>query len=159
MGSMKLSAQAASAPDGGALMVARLAASSSRAHAGKVEFHACGHSAGAIFHSFFVPPLVEAGGALTSLHLLAPAVNVPTFKARLMPLSGHGIGATTMFTMHREFERADTAGPYPKSLLYLVHHSFEDLTKTAILGLEENVAADAEVGQFFRQPSNEIGSR
>src|SRR5262249_39962402 len=125
-GSMKLSAQAASAADGGAKVVADLAGAFVKAHAQDVQAHACGHSAGAIFHAFFLPALVKAGAPVQSLALLAPAVNVPTFKSTLVPLAGKGLGPTTMFTMHREFERADTAGPYPKSLLYLVHHSFED---------------------------------
>ena len=118
--------------------------------------HACGHSAGAIFHAFFLPALVKAGASVQSLALLAPAVNVPTFKSTLVPLAGKGLGPTTMFTMRREFERADTAGPYPHSLLYLVHHSFEDPDQTPILGLEENLTADAELSKFFASGSNEI---
>ncbi len=155
-GNMKLSAQAASASEGGAKMVADLAGQFFKAHAQDMQIHACGHSAGAIFQAFFLPALVKAGGAVSSLALLAPAVNVPTFKSMLVPLNGKGIGATTMFTMHREFERADTAGPYPKSLLYLVHHSFEDPDETPILGLEENLAADTNLSAFFSSGSNEI---
>jgi hypothetical protein len=154
-GNMKLSAQAASAADGGARVVADLAAQFSKAHAGDIDVHAIGHSAGAIFHAFFLPVLVKAGVPLTSLHLLAPAVNIPTFNANLAPLSGNGISAMTMLTMHREFERADTAGPYPKSLLYFVHHSFEDPDETPILGLEENLTVDTDVVKLFTGP-NEI---
>ena len=62
----------------------------------------------------------------------------------------------TMLTMHREFERADTAGPYPKSLLYFVHHSFEDPDETPVLGLEENLTADADVSKLFGAAPNEI---
>ncbi len=155
-GNMKLSAQAASAPDGGARVVADLAGRFFKAHASDVEIHACGHSAGAIFHSFFVPELVKAGAPVASLYLLAPAVNVPTFKSTLAPLSGKGVGPLTMLTMHREFERADTAGPYPKSLLYFVHGSFEDPDETPILGLEENVTADPDMMKLFTSAPNEI---
>jgi hypothetical protein len=155
-GNMKLSAQAASSPEGGAHLVAALAGRLVSANAKNIEVHACGHSAGAIFHSFFLPVLVEAGAPVSSLSLLAPAVNVPTFKSKLAPLAGKGIGAMTVMTMHREFERADTAGPYPHSLLYFVHHSFEDPDETPILGLEENVTADRDVMKVFRSASNEI---
>jgi hypothetical protein len=155
-GNMKLSAQAASAPGGGAHIVADLAGRFIAAHAADVKIHACGHSAGAIFHAFFLPALAATGAKVSSLHLLAPAVNIPTFKSMLAPLAGQGIGAMTMLTMHREFERADTAGPYPKSLLYFVHHSFEDPDETPILGLEENVTADAEASALFGSAPHEI---
>jgi hypothetical protein len=155
-GSMKLSAQAASAPEGGARLVAELAGRFVAAHTADIEVHACGHSAGAIFQAFFTPALIDHGVKLSTLSLLAPAVNVPTFSARLAPLAGQGIGAMTMFTMHREYERADTAGPYPQSLLYFVHHSFEDPDETPILGLEENVTADPRVMALFGVPPHEI---
>ena len=153
---MKLSAQAASAAGGGARVVIDLAEKFFEANANDAEVHACGHSAGAIFHSFFLPPLVKAGVPVASLSLLAPAVNIPTFKSALLPLAGKGIGTMTMLTMHREFERADTAGPYPKSLLYFVHHSFEDPDETPILGLEESLTADDAVMKLFSSASNEI---
>jgi hypothetical protein len=154
-GNMKLSAQAGSAPDGGARLVAQHAGRFVTANAADVEVHACGHSAGAIFHASFLPVLVGEGVSVSSLHLLAPAVNLPTFKSKLAPLAGRGIGAMTMLTMHREFERADTAGPYPHSLLYFVHHSFEDPDETPVLGLEENHAADPETANLFTG-ANEI---
>jgi hypothetical protein len=148
-GNMKLSAQAASAPDGGARFVAEHAGRFVTANAADVDVHACGHSAGAIFHAAFLPVLVGEGVGVSSLHLLAPAVNLPTFKSKLAPLAGRGIGAMTMLTMRREFERADTAGPYPHSLLYFVHHSFEDPDETPVLGLEENHVADPAIVNLF----------
>src|SRR5262249_29210823 len=105
-GNMKLSAQAASARDGGAHLGAGLAGQFVKANAADVEVHAVGHSAGVIFHAFFLPPLVSAGAPVASLSMLAPAVNIPTFKANLVPLAGEGIASITMLTMHREFERA-----------------------------------------------------
>jgi hypothetical protein len=155
-GNMKLSAKAASDAGGGARLVASLAADFVRQHANDCEVHTCGHSAGAIFHAFFVPVLVNEGVQVKSLHFLAPAVNIPTFSSHLMGLAGHGLEHLTMFTMKREFELVDTAGPYPKSLLYLVHHAFEDPDETPVLGLEENVRADANVLNFFRSPVAEI---
>lgn len=154
-GNMKLSAQAASAPNGGARVAADLAAAFLQANAADIDVHAIGHSAGAIFHSFFLPVLTRPGVSVKSLHLLAPAVNIPTFKEHLAPLAGTGVDAITMFTMHREFERDDTAGPYPKSLLYFVHGSFEDPDETPILGLEENLTADGDITRLFTG-ANEI---
>ncbi len=155
-GSMKLSARAASQADGGAHLVATLAGKFVSDHADAIQVHACGHSAGAIFQAHFLPVLIGEGATLQSLHLLAPAVTLPTFASTIMPLAGQGIASTTMFTMRREFEREDTAGPYPKSLLYLVHHSFEDPDETGILGLEENLTADPAVAQFFASAGQEI---
>jgi hypothetical protein len=154
--SMKLSAKAASDVDGGARFVAELAGQFFQQHAQACEMHACGHSAGAIFHSFFVPVLLDEGGRVSQLHFLAPAVNIPTFTSRVIPRAGHGLDRVTMFTMKREFELADTAGPYPKSLLYLVHHAFEDPDETPILGLEENLRADASVLNFFNSPVADV---
>ena len=76
---MKKSAQKAADPDGGARLVAELAGKLWKATRGTVEFHALGHSAGAIFHAFFLPLLVAQKPAgvppvdVRTLHFLAPA--------------------------------------------------------------------------------------
>jgi hypothetical protein len=77
-----------------------------------------------------------------------------------MPLVGGRLKALTEYTMHKDFELADSVGPYRKSLLYLVSRSFEDSPETPILGLEESIRRDPDLIRFFglfgNQPKAEI---
>ncbi len=165
-GGMKLSAQLASSPDtvghthsthagneGGAYYVAQQLAAFCDAHADEVEVHAVGHSAGSIFHSWFIPAALELGvPVFRSLHLMAPAVRVDLFKEKLAPLVGRGQGveAMTVYTMKEDLEADDNcAGIYRKSLLYLIFHALEPQRKTALLGLEECLRADHELSRLF----------
>lgn len=155
-GQMKKSAETAAAPDGGARLVADLAAELSASLGGDIEFHAVGHSAGAIFHAHFLPQLVQprASGALSvrTLHLLAPAITNDLFKDRLKPLVGAGkpITALATYTMTDDFEQQDhTVRPYGKSLLYLVSGSFEDAVPTRLLGMQKGLRQDAPLLRFF----------
>ncbi|MEO8346000.1 MAG: caspase family protein [Betaproteobacteria bacterium] len=125
----------------------------------KVEFHAAGHSAGAIFHCQFLPALEAAFKGVAkvpkpmvrTLALLAPAVRTDLFKQKLLPRVGGAIGACAMFTMARHSERVDNVlGIYRKSLLYFVRNACENPThSTPILGLEESVRDDAALVSFF----------
>lgn len=79
--SMKSSAQRASSGNldggavaGGAWYVARQLADFCGRYGDEVEVHAAGHSAGAIFHAWFLPCALALGvPRVRSLHLLAPA--------------------------------------------------------------------------------------
>jgi hypothetical protein len=147
---MKRSAETAMLAGGGGLYVAKKTAEFLRARPGELAVHAVGHSAGAIFHAHLLPTLLDEGvEAVAGLQYLAPAVNVATFKSRVLPRLGAGIGPLTVYTMTRQFEQADTAGPYHKSLLYLVHHAFEDPDESPILGLEEHLRADPDLSRLF----------
>ncbi|MNW99058.1 Caspase domain protein [compost metagenome] len=162
-GAMKASAQrAAEAPTatnpigGGAYYVATKLAALCNAHPGKFELHAVGHSAGSLFHAFFVPLARHLKAPrFKSLQFLAPAVRIDTFKDRLLPQLGNGDGHAfedlTVYTMRREYERRDhCAHIYGKSLLYLIHHALEDRRETPILGLEDSLRADADLKRLFR---------
>ena len=126
----------------------------SREHGDALRLHAVGHSAGSIFHAHFLPAAFEAGvERLASLHFLAPAIRVDTFKERLL---GHIAGPDARvrrfatFTMQKDWERADSChGIYRKSLLYLVSNAFEAEDRAPILGLEESLRADADVRALF----------
>ncbi|MES2320224.1 MAG: caspase family protein [Pseudomonadota bacterium] len=154
---MKLSAQLASSAsagrEGGARYVARMLAEFCKANAGQVELHAVGHSAGSIFHSWFIPAALELGApAFRSLHLMAPAMRVDLFKEKLAGLLGEGSGvdALTVYTMQEQLEAADNcAGVYRKSLLYLIYHALEQERKTPILGLEECLRGDPALSALF----------
>jgi hypothetical protein len=165
-GAMKQSAQLASAPNvlgtastadavaGGAYYLATRLAEFCRNHPGRLTLHAVGHSAGAVFHSHFVPRALELGvQPFRSMHLMAPAVRADVFKQQLLPLVGGaraGIEDLTMYTMHDSYERDDNCGAvYRKSLLYLIHYALEPDNETPILGLERNVRKDPALKNLF----------
>ena len=150
-GQMKRSAEAASAGDGGARYVAEALGAYCTAHPGTISVHAVGHSAGSIFHSFFLPAALKAGvPAVETLNLLAPAVRTDIFEKQIVPLIGHGVGSLALFTMTEKLERDDTClGAYGKSLLYLVRSSFEPEEFSPILGLEECLRADPVLAKLF----------
>jgi hypothetical protein len=157
-GQMKKSAEKASAPGGGARLVAELAATLWKDSGAAIEFHALGHSAGSILHAFFLPVLlgqkVTGGTAVSvqSLHFLAPAVTTDLFKSQLQALVGPGrpITRLTEYTMADELEQADSSlKPYGKSLLYLVSNAFEDAVPTPILGLQRSLKRDLALIRFF----------
>lgn len=152
-GGMKMSAQLASSKDGGARYVAQRLAAFCQQHRAEVELHAVGHSAGSIFHSWFIPCSLDLGApAFRSLHLMAPAMRVDLFKEQLAPRvgPGRGIDDITIYTMTSKLEESDScARVYRKSLLYLIHNALEPQRKAAILGLEESLRADQEVSRMF----------
>lgn len=153
-GGMKLSAELACTPnrpgrggtarEGGAHYVARRLAEFCKAHAGEVEVHAVGHSAGSIFHSHFMPAALDAGApAFTTAHFMAPAVTCETFKGKLINRLGDGVKQLTLYTMSRPYEQDDNcASVYRKSLLYLIHYALEPERSTPILGLEVSLRGD-----------------
>jgi hypothetical protein len=150
---MKHSARESVAPDGGARYAAERLAEFCRRHPGEIELHAAGHSAGSIFHSYFVPTALDLGvPAFATLSLLAPAVRVDTFLQRLAPRleSGRGVRSAAVYTMSKAFELADNCGrAYRKSLLYLVRHAFEAERGADILGLEESLRANPALVRLF----------
>lgn len=153
-GQMKLSAAQAVAEDGGALYVARALADYVGRDRQAVRLHAAGHSAGSIFHSYFLPAYASmgAGAPFSTLNLLAPAITTEGFKQRLQPLlgTGSGIEHLGMFSMARAVEEEDTVpGGYTRSLLCLIRASLEVQPNTPILGLQESVAADAGLSALF----------
>ena len=98
-----------------------------------IELHAVGHSAGSIFHSWFVPAVVRrANTSFKTLSLLAPAIRVDDFELRLLPAMGQTVDQTTIFTMVKDLELADSLiGIYGKSLLYFIYHALEPETRDA----------------------------
>jgi hypothetical protein len=158
-GGMKLSAQLASAsgqaPDGigegGARYVARKLSQFCADNQGNIELHAVGHSAGSIFHSYFIPAALDLGApSFRSVHFLAPAVRVDTFKTEMAGRIGKGVDQLSIFTMSKSFEQDDNcASVYRKSLLYLIYGGLEPERKTPILGLELSLRGDSELKKLF----------
>jgi hypothetical protein len=153
-GAMKRNAQLASEPGAGADYVAQQLAAFAQGNIGRpLELTAVGHSAGAIFHSWFIPATQRHHApGFRLLQLLAPAIRIDDFQTRLAPIvgAGHTVERAIMYTMKRSLEEADDCiGIYRKSLLYLIHHALEPQRRTPILGLEISVRADAPSATLF----------
>jgi hypothetical protein len=157
-GGMKWSAEraadppSAGAPIPGAYHVAEKLKEFCEQHGDRIELHAAGHSAGSIFHAWFMPLAQHLGvPGFKSLHLMAPAIRVDTFKAKMLDRLQDGLAdSTTIYTMRRDYERRDNcAMVYRKSLLYLIYHALEDRSRTPILGLEESLRGDRDLKAYF----------
>ncbi|EMY33254.1 hypothetical protein D477_015848 [Arthrobacter crystallopoietes BAB-32] len=141
--------------EGGAHYVARRLARFSHTHAGSVQLHAVGHSAGAVFQTGFLKAAFEEGvAAFESLALLDPSVTVDGFKRGVLPLLGNRIRTLSQFGLGRQRALDDVCEAfgvtfYNKSLLYLIHHVLEEEPDTPLVGLQENVAADPELAALF----------
>ena len=152
---MKLSAKRASdtGPDFGAHRLAQLLKALHDDLDQKIEIHAVGHSAGAIFQSYFMRECTEGNRRIPvqSLHYLAPACTIDLFKDLVQPrVDGTRIQDFTLYTMDRLTERADPTVPaYGKSLLYLVSRGFERERGEPILGLEDSINDDQDIVDFL----------
>ncbi|TKB24681.1 peptidase C14 [Desulfopila sp. IMCC35006] len=148
---MKESGRLASDESGGATYTAKKLAAFCGNHPNDIELHAVGHSAGSIFHSWFLPRAIAEGvPAFASLHFLAPAIRVDAFKERLLAHIGNDVRHLTMFTMKKDWEKDDSVAKiYQKSLLYLIYYALESNRKTPILGLEESLRKDVDTANLF----------
>ncbi|WP_415853624.1 hypothetical protein [Sinomonas sp. G460-2] len=113
---------------------------------GNVSLHAVGHSAGAIFHAYFLKALDEQRGAnpgaeqlrVKSLQLLAPAISIPAFLELMDPPDGADGIRYAMYSMDEKAETADHVLPeYQGSLLYLIRNALESKDGQELLGLQE----------------------
>ncbi|HEY3392766.1 MAG TPA: caspase family protein, partial [Lacipirellulaceae bacterium] len=150
---MKRSAERASAKSGGASFVADLLNTFCAAHGSAVELHAVGHSAGSIFHSWFLNRANSLGvRSFKSVHFLAPAVRTDVFKKKLNGMMGEGKGIDVLriYTMTKDWELEDNvAQVYRKSLLYMIYYALEPTRETPILGLEESLQGDTQLAKLF----------
>jgi Caspase domain/N-acetylmuramoyl-L-alanine amidase len=146
--SMKFSAAEASTGEGGAKYVAGKVSALVAAHAGKVELHAVGHSAGVNFHSHFINATQVP---FASLQMLAPAIRIDEYKQRLDPIIlDSTIKTAKIYTMRDKPERDDDcARIYHKSLLYLISRGLEIKRDEPILGLERFLTKDPQVAERF----------
>jgi len=156
---VKESAALASAPGGGARYVGERLAQFCAENQGRVSVHAAGHSAGAIFHSHFIPTARDLGApSFASLQLLAPALRVDGFRTQLLPMVDRDINKITVYTMNMQAENDDNCFQiYRKSLLYMVSQIFEPEDDAPILGLEQSIRDDPELMVAFGLDSGEPG--
>lgn len=146
---MKQNADAAAFPDAGLAMLAgHLVALKEQFP--NLEIHLVGHSAGSIVLGRLLA-LLDASVPASTLSLFAPACTVEfavaTYGAaiktgKLRPEAVH------VDIMSDERERADTVGPYGKSLLYLVSRALEVRHKTPLLGMEWSWKSNCPEGQW-----------
>lgn len=104
----------------------------------KLEIHAIGHSAGSIMIGDMLAVLARKKLALDTCSLYAPACTVDFARSTYLKAIRAGTldaGKVVINLLSDTNERADTVGPYGKSLLYLVSRAFES-HKTPILGME-----------------------
>lgn len=149
-GAMKNSAALSSDATGGATYLAERLSEFCRKQSGRVELYAAGHSAGSIFHAFFLPAAFTVQvPPFRELFLLAPAIRTDLFKQMITPLLGRRLDRVTMFTMREALELEDSVGPYRKSLLYMVSRALEGGRPEPILGLDASVREDADLTELF----------
>jgi hypothetical protein len=135
---MKENAALAAKP-GGALTLIADRLSELRARWPKIELHLVGHSAGGIVLGHLLPLLSAHGIAVRSLHLYAPACTLHFAREYYVPqCAAGGVLEKALVRVHnlsdaRELD--DSAGPYGKSLLYLVSRALEPRHKTPLLGM------------------------
>lgn len=150
-GGMKFAAASAFEPGAAGSAVAERLVRFARDNATQVRLHAVGHSAGSIFHAHLIRRL-EALDAppLETLSLLAPAITVGEHLRLVDPLVPGRVKQIRMFTMAKDFERADTVTfAYRKSLLHMIHHALEPKAEEPILGLEESLRANPALARRF----------
>lgn len=105
------------------------------------ELHLIGHSAGSILLGHLLDELGTLGGVqVASCTLYAPACTVAFANERYGRAFDRGVLPAKQLEVHLlddERERADSVGPYGKSLLYLVSRALETVHKTPLLGLAD----------------------
>ena len=130
---------AEAALEGGALHLLAAALVRLRAAHPGLELHLVGHSAGAFVHGHLLDLCQAAGVPVASVTLYAPACSLDFAARHYQALVADKFIAADRFWLHLlsdVSERADTVGPYGKSLLYLVSRGFENLRKTPLAGLQ-----------------------
>ena len=135
---MKENAAAAAEQDAGLYLLAEHLRSLKTRH-NELEIHLIGHSAGSYIHGHLLDLLDTRGLSASSCTLYAPACDMGFALDHYATALGAQVlapGRMYVHVMSEKRERADTAGPYRKSLLYLVSRALERLHKTPLLGME-----------------------
>jgi Papain family cysteine protease len=104
-----------------------------------LEIHLVGHSAGSLVLGHLLGLLKGAKLAAKTCTLWAPACTVEFANEHYRPaIDGNVLAKNGLFCeiLSDSRERADTVGPYRKSLLYLVSRALETQRDAALLGME-----------------------
>ena len=100
------------------------------------EFHLVGHSAGSFVHGYLLDLMAAMGIKPASLSLYAPACSLTFAENHIFGPGLIPADKTWLHLLADQREKEDSAGPYGKSLLYLVCRGFEKVRKTPIAGLQ-----------------------
>lgn len=125
-----------------------------------IEVHLIGHSAGGIFHAHFIDFVANRMQELKDIKfetctLWAPACTIKQFNETYVSMFENGsINRLSLFTLTDHAEQSDTAGPYPKSLLYLVSNAFEGGRGQSIplAGMSKFLQMDKTIASAFESP-------
>ncbi len=126
------------------------------------ETHLICHSAGSILFGHWLDELVKRKLSIKSATLLAPACTLEFANRHYVNACSKGILKKTDLTIHMmsdEREKADSVGPYGKSLLYLVSRALEGIHKMPILGMAaawDTSNTEQDDGMFNTSQHNEI---
>ncbi len=130
------------AQGGGRLLADALAAVHQR---DPFEIHLVGHSAGSILLAPLAQYLGSGGRAalakrkglglgVAGATLWAPAATMDLAEETYLPLlAARDLGKLTVFALRDSFERDDAAGPYRKSILYLVSNALEERARIPLV--------------------------
>ena len=111
-------------------------------HAG-TEFHLVGHSAGSFVNGYMLDLMARTGITPASLTWLAPACSLEFADNHLTSTQLVPPNKIWLHMLDDAREKQDTAGPYGKSLLYLVCRGFENVRKTPLAGLQHCIDTKA----------------
>jgi hypothetical protein len=103
-----------------------------------LRVHLVGHSAGSHLLGHMLDVLVKKDVPVSTCTLFAPACSLPFATQHYLAAARAGIldPAQTVFEiLSDERERADSVGPYGRSLLYLVSRALEDHHRMPLLGM------------------------
>jgi hypothetical protein len=134
---MKHNAQMAATGLGGTRQIVKAVEDLRAAHP-DMSLHMLGHSAGAILLGHMLDDLKNAS-EVSTIGLYAPACTMGFACKHYGKALRTGVlsaGKMHVHSLSDKNERADTVGPYGKSLLYLVSRAFEEPRKTPLLGFE-----------------------
>ncbi|MGB1264737.1 MAG: C1 family peptidase [Nereida ignava] len=117
-----------------------------------LQFHFIGHSAG----SLLLGEMIDASSAIfpkgmtpSTFTLMAPACSTVFYKEVYAPALHDGrLPSLNQYLLNDTDERADNAGPYGKSLLYLVSRALDTAqlgTREPLMGLERDIDALGEL--------------
>ncbi len=105
-----------------------------------LEIHLVGHSAGSILLGHLLDGFQGAGVTIASCTLLAAACTLDFANRhyrRALDKGNLSRDALHLNMLSDGRERADSVGPYRKSLLYLISRALEDWHKTPLLGMAQ----------------------
>ena len=106
----------------------------------KLEIHLIGHSAGSILLGHLLKRLGQKKLPIETISLFAPACTVPLacdyYRPEVEKKQIVKREQIYLDILSNQRERADSVGPYGKSLLYLVSRALEDYHKMPLLGME-----------------------